>query len=81
MDDILTYVMKTQERMKLASQLAHKNLRTTQQKHRVVRQENQRNGAERRRSNVATPSRQYEHVLSEMERAVQGQKEVGQSQL
>ena len=32
-DDILTYVMKTWERMELASQLAHENLRTTQQKH------------------------------------------------
>ena len=33
MDDILTYVMKTRERMELPSQLAHENLRTTQQKH------------------------------------------------
>ena len=33
MDDILIYVMKTQERMELVSQLAHKNLRTTKQKH------------------------------------------------
>ena len=33
MDDILTYMMKTREKMELASWLAHKNLRTTQQKH------------------------------------------------
>ena len=33
MDDILTYVMKTRERMELASRLARENLRTTQQKH------------------------------------------------
>ena len=32
MDDILIYMMKTLKRMELASQLAHENLRTTQQK-------------------------------------------------
>ena len=32
MDDILTYVMKTRERMELASELAHENLKMTQQK-------------------------------------------------
>ena len=33
MNNIRTYVMKTQERMEVVSQLAHKNLRTTKPKH------------------------------------------------
>ena len=49
MDDILTYVMKTQERMELASQVARENSKATQQKYKEPE-----NRAERRKSSVAT---------------------------